>query len=336
MSLDYLVQLCQSGIYQSDTRQQRLLADKAKKYIKENAISFSSMRHNGNAVSSNHPMFEACRVGYMHLVQELLDCGASLNVTDEEGRSPLYAAISSHRNQLDNIMKLLQWGANVNLYKYNRVPLLCAFYGMDSQVTKLLIHHGADVNNVNLPSFCFIESLFALNSGMVMMAAGVRFHFENFEELLSLGTEIVLAGLAPRTIYLSGRSFLTINFTDKVMSDLWAFQQLCLVLGFRVDLFCLQEAINELCISLKTSIDNQQVDILKQRLEKFDWIKQFQIQPLPLTYITRIALRSYLSSPKISRGRHVGQVIDELPLPVLARDFLAMRYQHSEEVAVQS
>ncbi|KAH9498107.1 hypothetical protein Btru_008278 [Bulinus truncatus] len=325
--MDYLFSLCQAHIYHSDFRQQRLIADKARKHIKENNISFNVPNSTNYVVSSNYPLFEACRVGYLDLAWEFIYCGASLNVVDEEGRTPLYVAISSHRNNYYNILKLIQWGADVNLYKFGKVPLLSAFYGMDSKITKLLICNGADVNNVNLPSFCFIESLFALNSGMVMMAAGVRFHFENFEELLSIGTEIVLAGLTPRTFYLSGRSFIDGNLSAKVMSNLWKFQYLCLSLGFRVDLFCLQEAIFDLSKSIQDSSDAQKTNFLKQRLERLDWTKKFLMQPLSLTFLSRIAIRSYLVSSKIRKGKHVHTIIDELPLPILVKEFLTMRSQ---------
>lgn len=66
--------------------------------------------------------------------QLFLDHGASLNFLDSEGRSPLYLAISGYCNTHDSISQLLRWGADVNLHKHGRCPLLTSFYSMKHEV----------------------------------------------------------------------------------------------------------------------------------------------------------------------------------------------------------
>lgn len=191
-----------------------------------------------------------------------------------------------------------------------------------SQTTKLLIRRGADVNNVILPSFCFVEAVFALNSNLVMMASGVRFHLENFFDLVSLATDIVLAGLTPRTFYLSGRRFLLGGFTAAELSRLWSFQHFCIILGFKIDRDSLQEAISELSKSLAPGQDSKQNAAIKDRIDNLCWTRAFLSVPLPLTYLARITIRGHLVQPNVSRGRHVNDSISLLPLPTIYKDFL--------------
>ena len=91
------------------------------------------------------------------------------------------------------------------------------------------------MNSVMLPCFCFVESVFSLHSNLVMMASGHRLQLTSFLELVALSTEIVLAGLHPRTFYLSAKRVMFEHFTRAELHALWRFQHLCLVLNFRVE-----------------------------------------------------------------------------------------------------
>uniref|UniRef100_A0A0B6YD43 SOCS box domain-containing protein n=2 Tax=Arion vulgaris TaxID=1028688 RepID=A0A0B6YD43_9EUPU len=196
---------------------------------------------------------------------------------------------------------------------------------MKHETTKLLIKHGADVNNVILPSFCFVEAVFAVNSNLVMMASGVRFHLENFTDLVSLAMDIILAGLTPRMFYLSGKRFILGGFAAEELCELWSFQHLCLILGFKIDRGSLQDAINELNKFLTAEQDEKQISILKDRLDKLCWTRVFLLTPLPLTYLARIAIRGHLVQPAVSRGRHVNDSIALLPLPTVCKNFLNLQ-----------
>ncbi|XP_059165686.1 uncharacterized protein LOC131948169 [Physella acuta] len=321
--MEALLSLCQTRLHATDARQHSLLAQKALKIIKENELDLKNEKLFSRC--SPHPVFEACRVGNLELVKLFVDKGASLNILDDEGKTPLFVAISSHFNSYENILQLLLLGADVNLHRHGRHPLLSSFCSMNSKTTKLLIQHGADVNNVVLTFFCFVESLFALNSGMVMMTSGIRVHMDDFQELLSLGSEIILAGLTPRTFYLSGKRFLGDFLTPTELDSLWSFHQLCLFLGFKVDHLCLTQAINELINSLKNEPDVQNAKAIRIKLDKLQWTKDFLQQPLPLTFIVRISIRGHLVSPHVSRGRHINENISKLPLPSLAKDFLTLK-----------
>ncbi|CAL1532045.1 unnamed protein product, partial [Lymnaea stagnalis] len=325
LSMEALLELSQARLHPSNVKEHKLLAEKAAQLIDDHGWNISEKVSLHMSFSSKNPLFEACRTGKIELVKVFIDRGVSLNVIDHEGNTPLFVALSSHLNSRENILKLISWGANVNLHRHGRYPLLCAFYAMDNETTKLLIRHGADVNNVILTLFCFVESLFAFNTGMVMMAAGVKFHMHNFKELLSLGSEIILAGLLPRTFYLSGKRFLLDGITPEDMADLWNFQYLCLILGFRVESYCLQDAIDMLMKSLGTETDQLKSKLIRERLEKLGWTREFLSQPLPLTYQVRIAVRRHLVAPEVSRGQHINKNIDKLPVPTLARDFLSLK-----------
>ena len=127
------------------------------------------------------------------------------------------------------------------------------------QVSRLLISEGADVNNVVLTCFCFIESVFALNTTLVMVMSGFQLQqFEDLPAMVCLALEIVLAGLSPKTFYLSSGKRLPTrsgssqryqmqeeSLMSAELAMLWRLQHLCLCLGFRVDRSCVECAIEE-------------------------------------------------------------------------------------------
>lgn len=170
-----------------------------------------------------------------------------------------------------------------------------------------------------------MEAVFALNSNLVMMASGVRFHLENFSDLVMLAVDIITAGLSPRMFYLSGRRFLLGGFTAKELSQLWSFQHLCLILGFKIDRSSLQEAINELHNSLAIEQNAKQISALKDRLDKLCWTQVFLSEPLPLTYLARIAIRGHLVQSNVNKGRHINDNIDLLPMPAICKGFLNLQ-----------
>ncbi|CAG5124334.1 unnamed protein product [Candidula unifasciata] len=320
--MDILLQLCQTPAHNSAQLQQEL-SEKVLEVARKHHLDLSQPEK--LSVGIHNPLSEACLKGNLAIVKLFLDHGASLNFLDSEGRSPLFLAISGYFNTHESIAQLLKWGANVNLHKHGRCPLLTSFYSMKHETTKLLIKHGANINNVILPTFCFVEAVFALNSNLVMMASGVRFHLENFSDLVSLAVDIITAGLSPRMFYLSGRRFLLGGFTAKELSQLWSFQHLCLILGFKIERTSLQDAINELHNSLATEQNSKRKAVLKDRLDKLCWTQVFLSEPLPLTYLARIAIRGHLVQPHVNKGRHINENIDMLPLPAMCKGFLNLQ-----------
>ena len=286
-------------------------------------------------------------------------------------------------------------------------------------MSQLLISEGADVNNVILTCFCFIESVFALNSTLVMVMSGFQLQHDDLPAMVSLAQDIVLAGLLPKTFYLtSGRRHVVRGASQRYhleeeslmtaeLAMLWRLQHLCLSLGFKVDLPCLEGSIAEVRQQLEleeasvptdkvliaradesvagvsnfprtfhkfdmffeshageqlesstaqynltevntvddksahesgasaeetdgssnsdSKEESQRVVVLKNKLSQLLWIQHFQASPMPLTYLARISLRAHLSQPAISRGKHIENAIDVLPMPTMFKDFLALK-----------
>ncbi|KAF5565383.1 het-6-heterokaryon incompatibility [Fusarium napiforme] len=89
---------------------------------------------------SETPLTAACRMGYLEIVNLLLENGADANIADDDGWTPLHWAISGYQERI--IERLLQVdGLNINAIekKENRTPLnLAAKKGCANAVSQLL------------------------------------------------------------------------------------------------------------------------------------------------------------------------------------------------------
>jgi len=112
-------------------------------------------------------LLEASKRGDLDHVRQLLSAepggkGANPNVTDEEGRTPLYMA--SLFGRLEVVKELLSapgGGANPNIAtKDGRIPLYWASYYDHLEIVKVLLAAGADPSvankNGNTPLLCAI------------------------------------------------------------------------------------------------------------------------------------------------------------------------------------
>lgn len=92
-------------------------------------------------------LWEAAWQNHVDIVRDLLDRGASPDVTDDSGRSALQVALQPGRNALASA--LIAAGANVN-HRDDRghTPLIAAaaFSRRDIDLLKMLLNHGADPN----------------------------------------------------------------------------------------------------------------------------------------------------------------------------------------------
>ncbi|XP_023723518.1 ankyrin repeat and SOCS box protein 3 isoform X3 [Cryptotermes secundus] len=103
---------------------------------------------NQRTMEGETPLLLACKFqDSTELVQMLLDCGADVNLGDNENHTPLHEACRNGRLSVAKI--LVAAGANVNEMNYNScTPLHCAVSSFETNATlvKYLISKGADVS----------------------------------------------------------------------------------------------------------------------------------------------------------------------------------------------
>ena len=83
--------------------------------------------------------------GYINVVRELLNRGASVDIADECGHAPLYAA--AEEGHVEVVRVLLNHGASVNITDKNGfTPLYAADHRLHVEVVRELLNHGAKVD----------------------------------------------------------------------------------------------------------------------------------------------------------------------------------------------
>ena len=274
-----------------------------------------------------NPFFEAIKNGNTPVVKLFISKGADINEKDSSGRTPLMLAITSQNNDSRFISELIEMGAKIDQVSDGRTPLLAAFLNMKRETATLLIKLGADVNNTTLPCFCFVEAVFSLHSNLVMMASGHRLQLTSFFELVALSTEIVMAGLHPRNLYITANRCLFDGFSKAELHALWKFQYLCLCLDFKVDSNSLLCAIEEIKDNIENESDKLQVSWMRERLDKLMWMKKYQSTPQSLTNICRVAIRAHLVdlNRHSDSPTHLSEKIHTLDLPKSCINFLLVK-----------
>jgi ankyrin repeat protein len=98
------------------------------------------------------PLVAAAEMDSPEAVRVLIKYGAKVNISGEDGFTPLLAALPSGRRQLmDVVHLLLDNGADVNAkekeHGYSALMLACSEHRADGEaIVRTLLEHGADVN----------------------------------------------------------------------------------------------------------------------------------------------------------------------------------------------
>jgi len=146
------------------------------------AIIDSGEGINSQNADGQTPLFLACQIGEVSLVQRILDVGGQLGITTNMGFAPLHAAasggyvdvasillkhgvsadvqnplngftplyVAASAGQLQFCELLISYGAEVNLLSYyHRSPLMHAIRNGYIQVAELLLEKGAAIEEYN-------------------------------------------------------------------------------------------------------------------------------------------------------------------------------------------
>jgi ankyrin repeat protein len=111
------------------------------------------LKHGANPNSINKkgytPLHYASGRGYLDIMKLLLDYNASLTIYSSTNALSIHFAI---HGGLEAFQLLLDHGANMNSPNYNNVPMinLVSSFDKSSDILKLLIDNGADINNIDI------------------------------------------------------------------------------------------------------------------------------------------------------------------------------------------
>ncbi|MGO4786115.1 ankyrin repeat domain-containing protein [Paenibacillus sp. 2KB_20] len=120
----------------------------------------------------NHELIEYAEQGNTEQVRQLLQSGANINATDEQGRTAVMAA--TYHNHVGTVEALIQAGADINIRdkQLNNVFLYAGAEGM-VEILRLAIEADADVTLTNR------------FGGTALIPASDRGHVEIVQELLT-------------------------------------------------------------------------------------------------------------------------------------------------------
>lgn len=117
-------------------------------------------------------LIEYAEQGNTELVEQLLQSGANINATNEQGRTAVMAA--TYRNHVETVEALIQAGADINIrdHQRNNVFLYAGAEGM-AEILQLAIEADADVTLTNR------------YGGTALIPASERGHVEIVRQLLT-------------------------------------------------------------------------------------------------------------------------------------------------------
>ena len=113
-------------------------------------LANESVMMNFKVEKSNHALHIASRNGDTQTVQLLVDCGADVNVLNEDGQTPLHTAAGGWEDCPELCSVLLKHNAKIDAVdKGGNQPLHLACSRLHSETCSLLVSHGANRTSLN-------------------------------------------------------------------------------------------------------------------------------------------------------------------------------------------
>lgn len=94
----------------------------------------------------SQPLMIAAQGGYYKITEALLRHGADPNLGEDDGRSPLWAAVTQERIDICRLLLAHKADPNLVLKEGETTPLVIAILKKSMELVKLLVENGADVN----------------------------------------------------------------------------------------------------------------------------------------------------------------------------------------------
>jgi ankyrin repeat protein len=119
------------------------------------------------------PLMKACWDGEQEIASFLIDNGADVNATDNDGETPIYSAIKRDRPELTQL--LIEKGAKVNIKDSRQFsPLTIAAAAGSDKIIELLVNAGADLKTetYGLTSLMFAISAKKLDTVRLLVKLG--------------------------------------------------------------------------------------------------------------------------------------------------------------------
>jgi len=173
---------------------------KLKDYINNNNIKFTNLEgeFNNKGIYYYDLIHRALWNENGPMIKFLIDCGADINMSDEEDISPLHHQLQVSRLHNDNkgidlVKQLIEWGADINRVIDGETPLIKAIQLNNIDLIQFMIEHKADINEIittNKGNTALGEAIYNNNlpivKFLVEQGADVNLGFFNGENPLSI------------------------------------------------------------------------------------------------------------------------------------------------------
>lgn len=243
-------------------------------------------------------MHLASRSGNAEITKQLIDAGSDVNATTNDCRTALHTA--TWRGNTEVVRHLVTAQADVNIHDGDSwTPLFWAAKLNYRQITQLLVEHGADLNHriVNKQYTALHE---ALCNGHIGLS----------KYLIHEGADVNLKAKSEGVLDLLLKSQ---HLDPPVFTDMMDF---CILHGYKLP----RESMARRIQSVKALQNCEQIQCWLQ--------KTFETIP-SLSNICRNLIRQQLSQKKKSCLK---KSIENLPLPLLLRDYLAFTDEECESL----